>query len=247
MALFVFTEAQNCFTLVLMNNPWILAALAAAPGLAISIYIYWKDKYEREPARLLIKAFILGVASTVPAVLLSLAGRMAGIDPGSSSILWSLFSCVVGIGLVEEFSKYFFLRKYLYPNYAFNEPFDGITYSVLVSMGFATLENFLYVFQYGYETAIVRMFLSVPAHAVFGVIIGYYLGLQKHYGKAGLGIFGLTVASVLHGLFDFFLYNEHVFGSISGALLSFVLGLWFSHRAIRLHNEASPFNRNGAV
>jgi RsiW-degrading membrane proteinase PrsW (M82 family) len=225
-----------------MNETITLAALAAAPGLAISIYIYWKDKFEKEPRWLLVKCFLWGVFSTVPAVLFSMAGSSFGFDPASSSLWWSLVSCVIGIGLIEEFSKYFFIRRVAYRNAAFNEPFDGITYAVIVSMGFATLENFLYVFQYGFETAIVRMFLSVPAHAVFGVIIGYHLGREKYYSKPGAGLWGLALASILHGLFDFFLFNEYVFGSISGALLSFVLGLWYSFRAIRIHNDASPFN-----
>jgi RsiW-degrading membrane proteinase PrsW (M82 family) len=227
------------------NHPYILASLAAAPGLAICIYIYWKDKFDPEPRRLLFKSFFLGIGSVVMTLLSSWIILPAfGFDGGSSNLIWSLLSCVVGIGLIEEYSKYFFVRYFAYKKPAFNEPFDGITYCVIVSMGFATLENFMYVFnnENGFQVAIMRMFLSVPAHAVFGVIMGYHLGLQKHYNKKFAGLCGLMLASVLHGLFDFFLFNAHYPGMILGAFGSFFFGIRYSLRAIRMHSEDSPFN-----
>lgn len=229
-----------------LNNPVILSALALAPGLAICIFIYWKDKFEPEPRQLLLKAFFLGIGSVAMTLSISFAILpFFGFDQESPSLLWSLASCVLGIGLVEEYSKYFFVRYFAYKESAFNEPFDGITYCVMVSMGFATVENFAYVFEHGFQTGIVRMFLSVPAHAVFGVIMGYHLGIQKHHGKKFAGTYGLMLASVLHGLFDFFLFNAHITGMVLGALASFIFGLRYSFRAIRMHSEASPFNTNG--
>lgn len=228
-----------------LQDPKLLAALAAAPGLAICIYIYWRDKFDPEPRRLLFKSFFLGIGSVVMTLLSSLILLpVFGFDGGSSSLIWSLVSCVVGIGLVEEYSKYFFVRYFAYKDPAFNEPFDGITYCVIVSMGFATIENFMYVFneENGFQVAILRMFLSVPAHAVFGVIMGYHLGLQKHYHKRFAGLYGLLLAAGLHGLFDFFLYNAHYPGMILGALASFIFGVRYSLRAIRMHSEDSPFN-----
>jgi len=102
----------------------------------------------------------------------------------------------------------------------------------------------MYVFnnENGFQVAIMRMFLTVPAHAVFGVIMGYYLGLQKHYNKKFAGLYGLMLASVLHGLFDFFLFNAHYPGMVLGALGSFYFGVRYSLRAIRMHSEDSPFN-----
>lgn len=164
----------------------------------------------------------------------------------STNLIWSLASCVLGIGLVEEYSKYFFVRYYAYKKPAFNEPFDGITYCVIVSMGFATIENFMYVFQHGFGTAVLRMFLSVPAHAVFGVIMGYHLGLQKHYGKKHAGAYGLMLAAGLHGLFDFFLFQSYIPGMFLGALASFYFGVRYSLRAIKMHNDLSPFNGKNA-
>lgn len=217
--------------------------MAAAPGLAICIYIYWKDKFDPEPRSLLIKSFFLGIGSVAMTFFFSLVVLPHfGFEPESSNLMWSLISCVIGIGLVEEYSKYFFVRYYAYRKPAFNEPFDGITYCVIVSMGFATIENFMYVFQYGFQTAVLRMFLSVPAHAVFGVIMGYHLGLQKHYGRRFAGLYGLMLAAGLHGLFDFFLFNSYIPGMYMGALLSLYFGVRYSLRAIKMHNDISPFN-----
>jgi RsiW-degrading membrane proteinase PrsW (M82 family) len=226
-----------------LNHPYILAAMAAAPGLAISVYIYWRDKFDPEPRGLLIKSFFLGIGSVLMTLLISeFVLPPFRFVPESTNLIWSLASCVLGIGLVEEYSKYFFVRYYAYKKPAFNEPFDGITYCVIVSMGFATIENFMYVFQHGFETAVLRMFLSVPAHAVFGVIMGYHLGLQKHYGRKHAGAYGLMLAAGLHGLFDFFLFQSYIPGMYLGALVSFYFGLRYSFRAIKMHNDISPFN-----
>jgi RsiW-degrading membrane proteinase PrsW (M82 family) len=227
------------------NNPYLLSALAAAPGLAICIYIYWKDKFDPEPRSLLVKSFFLGIGSVIMTLLISaIILPQFGFEHESTNLVWSLASCVLGIGLVEEYSKYFFVRYFAYKKSAFDEPFDGITYCVIVSMGFATLENFMYVFQNedGFKVALMRMVFSVPAHAVFGVIMGYHLGLQKHYGRKSAGAYGLMLAAGLHGLFDFFLFQSYIPGMFLGAVASLIFGLRYSLRAIRMHSEISPFN-----
>src|SRR5436853_481905 len=91
-------------------------------------------------------------------------------DSISLKINYFLLAFVV-IGFSEEGCKYIMLRFYADRNKAFNEPFDGIIYSVMVSMGFATLENIGYVLNYGFQTGLVRMFLSVPSHAAFAVLM----------------------------------------------------------------------------
>ena len=224
-----------------------LLALSIAPGLAICIYIYWQDRFEKEPLKLLFTSFFLGIISVIPTLLLSTVAEWLGSNPGSESLLISLMSCILGIGLVEEYCKYIFVRYDAYKKNAFNEPYDGITYSVMVSMGFATLENILYVFGAESESGnggligIMRMFTSVPAHASFAVIVGYHLGLAKYDNRKNHGLTGLAVASVLHGLYDFFLFNSHIPGMVLGALVSLYFGIRYSLKAIRLHQSASPY------
>jgi RsiW-degrading membrane proteinase PrsW (M82 family) len=228
-----------------------LLALALAPGIAIMFYIYSRDKYEKEPFKNLIISFLLGVLSTLPAILIQVyfGDMLIGYFETKTVLYYALFAfCVVGFG--EELSKFAMLRYYSYRRKAFSEPLDGIVYSVMVSMGFATLENIGYVYQGGYTTALVRMFLSVPAHASFGVLMGYHAGLAKfdsarssqHLWK------GLLLASFFHGAFDFFLFlqespavTQYISATLLflGAIVSYWIAIRMSLRSIRLHQELS--------
>jgi protease PrsW len=148
------------------------------------------------------------------------------------------------VALIEEFSKFIFVRWVLYPNKNFNEPFDGIVYAVTVSLGFAGLENILYVLgdNGGVETAILRMFTAVPAHASFGVLMGYFLGKAKfEHQKAHHAFYALGVAALFHGAYDYFWFISYVPGIWLGAVASLLVGIFLSRKAIRIHQEASPF------
>jgi RsiW-degrading membrane proteinase PrsW (M82 family) len=165
----------------------------------------------------------------------------------------------------EEGCKYLVLRYYAYRNKAFNEPFDGIIYSVMISMGFATLENIGYVLEFGFQTGILRMFLSVPSHGAFAVLLGYHVGLAKFHktprrrGAMQHIIKGLLLAIFFHGAFDFFLLlqnnfqvKQHVSNGllISGALVMWYIAIRISIRSIRLHEELSRqhyHNTNGSI
>ena len=217
-----------------------IVLLTLAPSIAICIYIYWQDKFDKEPKRLLVASFFLGVLSVVPTLIFSFIGHSLGFNHESNDLLWSVVSCIIGIGLVEEYSKFMFVRFYGYNKPAFNEPFDGITYSVMVAMGFATFENILYVSSGGMGTAVGRMFTAVPAHASFGIIAGYFLGLQKSKNIPYYGLFGVALASVSHGLYDFFLFKANHENFIQYWLVVFALSIYFSFRAIRLHQANSP-------
>lgn len=219
-----------------------LVALALAPGLAIMIFVYWKDKFEKEPKQLLALSFLLGALSIIPAIILEMIfSNYAESIP--IYLISNAVKAVLVVGLAEEGSKYFMARYFLFPRRAFNEPFDGITYCVMISMGFATIENVMYVMDGGVTTALLRMVTAVPAHATFGIIMGYYLGLKKfdtenkYYGLKALGF-----AALLHGAYDFFLFINYYPGMAIGALLSLRYGIIFSRKAIKLHQQASPFN-----
>ena len=223
----------------------LLIALAIAPGVAISVFVYWKDKFDREPLNLLVKCFILGMISIVPAIVLDVGlGKIFGVMNGFNP-LNAAFHAFLIVGLSEEWSKYIFLRSYAYRKTDFNEPYDGITYSVMISMGFATLENIMYVVDGGFGVAIMRMFLSVPAHATFGIIMGYYVGLAKFRNHSTrLRFTGLLLAATFHGAYDFCLFMNSVPILILGALASLIIGIILSLKAIKHHAQASPFNPN---
>lgn len=222
-------------------NIFFLLAIALAPGAAIGLYIYWKDKHEREPLGLLVKSFFFGVISTGITLLISWPiSRLVPLDP--TSLTQQAVHAFLLVALIEEFSKFIFVRWVLYPNSNFNEPFDGIVYSVTVSLGFAGLENILYVMDGGIETAVLRMFTAVPAHATFGVLMGYFLGKAKfEHRKSYYAIYALGVATLFHGAYDYFWFIAYVPGIWIGAILSLLIGIFLSRRAIRIHQQASPF------
>jgi protease PrsW len=227
-----------------------LVALAVAPGCAIVFYVYWKDRYDREPLKNLVTCFILGMLCILPPILIQngLQPTLRQYFPNYTITYYSIFSLLVAFS--EELSKFIALRLYAYPHKSFDEPFDGITYSVMVGMGFATLENIEYVIKFGFATGLMRMFISVPAHATFAILMGYHTGLAKfdraHSTRHLLK--GFLLASFFHAAFDFFLFlqdspqvTRYVSGGllISCALVSYAIAITMSIRSIRLHHEIS--------
>lgn len=134
------------------------------------------------------------------------------------------------------------MRFYAQKNNEFNEPFDGIVYAVMVSMGFAALENILYTFQYGFGVGVTRVFTAVPAHATFGIIMGYFMGKAKFSNnRIKFNLLGLLFAILFHGSYDFFLFINFIPGIYIGALISLLIGVIFSKKAITRHQNSSSF------
>ena len=222
-------------------NLFILFALALAPGVAIGLYIYLKDHHEREPISLLIRAFLFGGLATL--ITLGISIPLSNfIAIHENDLTEQAVHAFLIVALVEELSKFIFVRGVFYRNENFNEPFDGIVYSVMVSMGFATLENMMYVWSGGVGTAILRMFTAVPAHACFGVLMGYFLGKAKfEHRKSHYAIYALLVATLFHGAYDYFWFISFVPLIWTGALASLGLAIFLSRKAIYIHHTASPF------
>lgn len=227
-------------------NVLTLLGIALAPGVAIMLYIYLKDKHEREPLSLLLVSFIYGMFSTVITLAISWPVEML-VVLRQHDIIDEIYDAFFKVALVEEFSKFVFVRFILFPNKNFNEPFDGIVYAVMVSMGFASLENVIYVLDYGWETGILRMFTAVPAHASFGVMMGYFLGKAKFIHARGFyfSVVALLTATFFHGMYDYFWFIGQIKGIWAyiwvGAIISLAVGLFLSRKAIRIHQQASPF------
>jgi len=219
-----------------------LLALALAPGVAIGIYIYLKDRHEREPLLLLFISFLYGALSVVVTWMISMPVNLL-ILTKEEDVVHQFVNAFFKVALIEEFSKFIFVRFILFYNKNFNEPFDGIVYAVMVGMGFATLENIAYVFQYGLVTGILRVFTAVPAHATFAVMMGFFLGKAKftHRQRIGLSVGALLAATFFHGLYDYFWFIAYIPGIGICAIASLIIGFILSRKAIRLHQQASPF------
>lgn len=216
---------------------------AIAPVFIIFFYIYLKDKYEKEPKRLILYTFLLGaIVSVIITTILYLIFDLFLPLPDDFSVQQQFIKAFFVVALIEEFSKYVIIRYYAQPKAAFNEPFDGIVYAVMVSLGFALTENIMYVFQGGLEVALLRAFTAVPAHATFGILMGYFMGKAKFNGKRiGDNLIGLLLAILFHGAYDFFLFIEFIPGIWIGAFVSLIIGIILSVKAIKIHQQNSHF------
>ncbi len=218
--------------------------MAIAPALAFCGYVIHKDRFNKEPKWLMLLAFGFGVFSVFPAGISSVMGSQL-FDVSGSFINTALYAFLV-VALSEEFAKFFFLRCVLFKREEFNEPLDGVVYAVMIGMGFAAFENILYVADGGVGVALLRVVTAIPAHAIFAVVMGYYVGLAKFdlTHRSELIRKGLLYPILLHGAYDFFLLQKSI---PMLSLLAFV-GLWFAGKSIfyilKQSSDASSFNKN---
>lgn len=247
-----------------------LTFLALIPAIALMIYIYKMDKVEKEPKGLLTGLFFLGVLSVIPAVLAELFaesclnavffgvftnGSPQYFSSSGSMFLYQFINNFICVALIEEFFKWLFTFLVTRNNKNFNCMFDGVVYSVFVSLGFAAAENLLYVYENGFGNAVLRMLTAVPAHCFFGVIMGYFYGrwfLNRGAGRlerrlrdarvipqgptafntGGLLALSIFVPALAHGFYDFCAtMDEWIFTVAFFAFLIF-LYIWF-FRSVR--------------
>ena len=187
----------------------ILLAAAVLPAAFLLYRVYKMDTIEKEPWSILRKLLLWGALSGIPAALVEslLTGVVQNLLQEGTLLYNFVFGFIVA-ALVEESFKFFFLYKFTFKNPAFNYRFDGVVYAVFVSMGFAILENVLYVFQGGLGVALSRALLALPLHAACGVYMGIAYGQQKVnslYKSASFGSVAracLPVPILIHGFYD---------------------------------------------
>lgn len=187
---------------------YILAAIL--PALFLMRYIYRKDTIEKEPPAMLVSLVFLGVAAALVAVVLESIGQRviaSYFEEGTQS--YTLVTAFLGVAVVEEGAKFFFLKRRTWRDPNFNYRFDGIVYAVFVSLGFAAFENISYVMGYGLTTAVMRAVLAIPAHMGFAVFMGLFYGRAKLCADMGsnarktLNLWaGYLSAVLLHGFYD---------------------------------------------
>ena len=213
-----------------------LLLLAIAPVMVVIVWIYYKDKIEKEPKSFLFKNFIFGATVSV-IITWILSAVVNSVYPllKTNDIFETFLKAFIYVALIEEFAKYVIVRFLAKPNKEFNEKFDGIVYAVMVSMGFACLENILYVFEYGVKVGFLRAFTAVPAHATFGVLMGYFMGQAKFSeNRVQKNIIGLLIATFFHGAYDFFLFLEFIPNIHIAAIGILLIGFFSSKRFINL-------------
>jgi RsiW-degrading membrane proteinase PrsW (M82 family) len=215
-----------------------LLLLALAPGLVIAFYIYVRDKYEREPFKHVALTFFIGIIAALIAALIESAFPY---NEKTATALATAANATLVVGPIEEIAKFLVVWLFMYRSPEFDEPFDGVVYCVMASMGFATIENIAYVFDGGMHVGIERALFSVPGHAAYAAIMGYYMGRAK-FDTSGrsraLLATGLILAIVAHGLYDFGLMLHSGAGLII-TLITFIFAVTYALRAIRESSRLS--------
>ena len=254
----------------------ILTLLALAPAIALCIYIFIKDRNEKEPLGLLVLLFFMGILTIIPSLIFELtfeeilngifAGKVSFTEESTACVtmtdyLYQFVDAFFGVALIEEFFKWGAMFWITAKSKHFNSLFDGMVYAVFVSLGFAAVENILYVFENGLGVAIVRMLTSVPAHMFFAVFMGFYYSLWNVNKKSEqykdylfakynyrdtltnpfptkkLLVLSLTVPVLVHGAYDFLLMTENIL-----CILVFLVGMIGLY--IYCFKKVSKFSKN---
>lgn len=190
--------------------------ITVIPSLAILFYFILSDKF-KEPKRVIIEVFLLGVMITIPAGYLNdlIIKTFENGDPINDALLGGFFAG----GLTEEILKFSILYYFVLRKHEFNEPMDGIVYGVAASLGFATLENLYYVYYYAeglgitsLELAQARAWTAVPMHGLNGCVMGFYFGLFAFRGDRKYLGYALVVPYIFHGAYNFLVGLEFIYG-----------------------------------
>lgn len=221
-----------------MSTP-LLILLAIVPALAIAAYIYIRDIREPEPSGLLVLTLLYGAtAFFISRGIGFLLHNFIYTD--DSGAMQQLISAFVFVGLLGEGFKFLFLRGITFYYKSFNQPFDGIVYSIMMGMGYAAAENILYVINGDLDTTILRITTAAPANAVFAVIMGYFLGEAKLI-KSKMFLYSLLallLAAFAHGYYDYFMQMMNVKGLWMQAGISLVIVVVLTQMAFKRRKDS---------
>ena len=203
--------------------------LAILPVSFFIGWIYFKDKYEKEPPIKLIEYFLLGILVSVLAIFLELYFSKLNRFSGITEYLYIAFFVTA---FIEEGLKFIVLTPIILKDKNFNEKLDGIIYSIFLSLGFATIENIIYLMKERSDLTlglgISRGLISIPSHIMFAITMGYYISKYK-FTKEGYKdnkylIYALVIPVLIHGVFDFILMIGYRWAII--VFIVYIIFLW---------------------
>ena len=193
----------------------LVSALTILPPILLLIYVYRKDRINKEPIKLLLLLFALGCLSAIPVYYVETYLSLILYGNVHNYTLFNLIDAFICAALVEESSKYLITKKVIWNHEAFDSTFDGMVYCAFESMGFAMAENIVYLFRYGFSAVLSRAVTSIPGHFSFSVMMGIFLSRAKfsrrkqeteriQYLDSRHSLFyALLVPVLYHGLYDF--------------------------------------------
>jgi protease PrsW len=215
----------------------LLIGCAVAPAVALMSYFYIRDLYDAEPLRLVGLLFLVGMLSAIPV--------MYAVNWLDSFITSPYLHAFGAVAVVEELSKYLLTCWFALRHREFDEEYDGIVYAVAASLGFATVENLMKLLNYGgWETVYVRTLFTMPGHALFGVIMGFYLGKAKFAWQKEKRVLLYLLAFIypwaIHGTYDSLLQSDQIL--VVALTVPFMVWLWINGlRKVRHAQQRSPF------
>lgn len=230
----------------------LLILLAMLPSIIIGFLIYKKDVMEKEPPRLLLKLFLFGILSTGIALFLELWAQKIFPFSLNDGVFNIFFRSFIIISICEETVKWLFTYCVCWHNKNFNYTYDSIVYFVFISLGFATIENIIAILSNGFDILLViqRGLITVPIHAFFGIIAGYYMGLAKKYevrrwkrkSKRYL-LLSLILPIFIHGLFDFLLFMSSKISLLIETMFIVYLYLSSYFKVVKLSKNGKKITR----
>ena len=211
----------------------ILIIIAVLPALILLGFIYMRDRKEKPPVKLMVLLLALGAGTIIPAAIAEFIGQLIVTQTDTDHQTMLLVLCFLVIGIVEELGKYLVTVCTTWKSREFQHSYDGVIYMVCASLGFAILENILYVASGGIGTGILRAFTAIPLHCTVGVIMGalYAKGREAAYAGDRAGMIGFMawayiVPVFIHGLYDY-LVMAASYGYISEAWVFLILGVMY--------------------
>ena len=217
-----------------------LLLVTILPSIFIILFFVYSDKF-KEPRGEIFRVFIYGILITIPAYFLNT--YLDAFWYNNFKVSEELIGSFLTAAPVEEGLKLSILYFFVYKMKDFNEPIDGIVYGVTASLGFATLENFYYVYILAdyFQTssmslAIARSFSAVPAHAVFGVFMGYFFMRYSFIKKRDNLFFAFIIPFVLHGCYNLFV-NSNFYVSLFLIFIAWIIALKMFSRLKKTQKE----------
>ncbi len=212
---------------------WVLIFAAVLPAVILLVRVYKLDRLESESPAMLWSMIVGGILSALLAIVFEwIGGGILDVFVAPEDPLYNVILYFVVVGFAEEGSKYIMLKKRSWRSVEFNCQYDGVVYSVFVSLGFAIWENISYVMHYGFSTALVRAVTAIPGHACFGVFMGVFYGLARGYAYLGeegkskkCRILCVLIPALIHGIYDYVASSQTEWGGLMFLVFIIVLFL----------------------
>ncbi len=220
-------------------------ALAIGPAILLLLWAYRRDTARPEPRRLVLGAFGLGIVAVAVAIVVGLA--LEPLEQLFTGIQRIVYRAYFVAGFLEETAKLAVVLFFVTRHKEFDEVADGMVYTMAASLGFAVVENAMYIGEPS-VVLLIRGITAVPAHAAAGGFMGYFIGLSRIEGR-GSSLTGLLAAVALHGTYDFFLFmgGRMSFAVIPLLIIGLVLVVYMFSIAVKRDQDAGRVPRGPKI